>query len=88
VATHARWSHRFLRSLFGWTTSCRAATPDFQDGIGERKNHRAKNQACRAEDGQAADNSEEHGNGMQTQPFADDDRVEQIVDQADDQSAP
>ena len=47
-----------------------------------------KNHARCAEDSEATDNGEKHGNGMQAQAFSDEDRVEQIVDQADDNSAP
>ena len=76
-----------IQTFLGWTTVGSAATPNLQDGVGERKNDRAKNHARCAEDDEASDNGEKHGNGMQAQAFSDQDRVEQIVDQADDNSA-
>ena len=60
----------------------------FPNGVSERKNDGPKNDPRRTEYSEAADDCEKHRNGMQTQSFSDEDRVEQVVDQTDHNSAP
>jgi hypothetical protein len=64
----------------------RAAAPDFQDRIGERKDDGAEDQACRAEDREASHDGEKDRHCVQAQPNKH--RVEQIIDERNDNAAP
>ena len=62
--------------------------PDFQQLRGHRKGHRTKDEPGRPEQNQAADHRNEGEDGVQFQPLPDQDGAQQVVNGADDQSAP
>ena len=65
-----------------------SASPDFQEQDCDREGQRTKNQPGRAEHNQAADDGHESGDGVESQSVPNQNGINDVVDPADEHTAP